>query len=94
MLDYIKLVLRIKTNAFDTQLNSLIEAGKNDLKIAGVDVDNIPAENELLKLAIASFCMFSFGNCREYDRVKSSYDEQKAQLRMASGFTNWGDNIE
>ena len=26
-----------------------------------------------------------------YDRMKSSYDEQKAQLATATGYTDWGD---
>lgn len=27
----------------------------------------------------------------EYDRLKAAYDEQKAQLRTATGYTDWGD---
>lgn len=94
MLSYIKKTLRVSTTAFDDQLMALIEAAKLDLKIAGVDVSNIPTNDNLLRVAIGSYVMLHFGNCRDYDRVKASYDEQKAQLRTATGYTDWGDNVE
>lgn len=94
MLEYVKKSMRISTDAFDDQLADLIEAAKLDLKIAGVDVDNVPEDNNLLKVAIATYCAHRFGNCRDYDRVKASYDEQKAQLRTASGYTDWGVSCE
>ena len=28
----------------------------------------------------------------EYDRLKAAYDEQKAQLTMATGYTDWGNH--
>jgi hypothetical protein len=33
----------------------------------------------------------NFGNPDNYDKLKSSYDEQKAQLSMTEGYTDWGD---
>jgi hypothetical protein len=33
----------------------------------------------------------SFGLPEDYDRLKRSYDEQKAQLSNATGYTDWGD---
>ena len=94
MLIYVKKALRVMTTAFDDQLEALIEAAKLDLKIAGVDVENIADTDNLLRVAVASYCALHFGNCRDYDRVKTSYDEQKAQLRTATGYTDWGDNID
>lgn len=81
---------RIKTNAFDTQLADLIEAAKIDLHIAGVIV---PSElDAIVERAICTYCMMSFGviESDEYDRLKASYDEQKAQLSNASDYTDWG----
>ena len=38
MLEKVKLALRITTNAFDSELNDLIDAAKIDLGIAGVEI--------------------------------------------------------
>jgi hypothetical protein len=32
----------------------------------------------------------NFGEPEDYDRLKASYDEQKAQLSTATGYTHWG----
>ena len=89
MLEMVKTALRIKTTAYDSELTYLIEAAKLDLGIAGVVV---PAElDDIVKRAIITFCKLSFGLPEDYDRLKMSYDEQKAQLITATGYTNWGD---
>lgn len=87
MLTKVKLALRIVTNAFDTELNDLIAAAKLDLGIAGVV---IPAQMDaLVERAIITYCRVHFGAPDEYDRLKASYDEQKAQLMTATGYTTW-----
>ena len=89
MLEMVKTALRIKTTAYDSELTYLIEAAKLDLGIAGVVV---PEElDEIVKRAIITFCKLSFGIPEDYDRLKMSYDEQKAQLITATGYTNWGE---
>jgi hypothetical protein len=89
MLEMVKTALRIKTTAYDSELTYLIEAAKLDLGIAGVVV---PEElDDIVKRAIITFCKLSFGLPEDYDRLKMSYDEQKAQLITATGYTNWGD---
>lgn len=87
MLDKVKLALRIVTDAFDGELSDLIEAARLDLGIAGVV---IPSEMDaLVGRAIITYCRLQFGSPDEYDRLKKSYDEQKAQLMTASGYTLW-----
>jgi hypothetical protein len=93
MLEKVKLALRITTNAFDSELNDLIDAAKIDLGIAGV---NIPVTTDqsvdvIVSKAIITYCKLNFGEPDEYDRLKASYDEQKAQLSMATGYTTWID---
>ena len=89
MLEKVKLALRITTTAFDSELTDLIEAAKLDLGIAGVVV---PAEiDAIVSTAITTYCKLNFGEPDEYDRLKRSYDEQKAQLSMATGYTIWTD---
>ena len=92
MLEKVKLALRITTDAFNSELNDLIDAAKLDLGIAGVV---IPAEiDAVVTTAIITYCKIHFGEPDEYDRLKASYDEQKAQLSMATGYTVWTDQIQ
>ena len=89
MLEMVKTALRIKTNIYDSELTYLIAAAQLDLGIAGVV---LPAEmDEIVQRAIITYCKMSFGLPEDYDRLKKSYDEQKAQLVTATGYTNWGD---
>ena len=90
MIDKVRNALRISTitnDALNQELEDLIEAAKLDLGIAGVVIpDTI---NALVTKAIITYCKMSFGLPEDYDRLKRSYDEQKAQLRTATGYTNW-----
>lgn len=96
MLTAVKLALRITTTAFDDELKQLIEAAKTDLGIAGVTVP-VTTESDLdqiIQRAIITYCKLNFGELDRvemYDRLKASYDEQKAQLSMATGYTVWTD---
>ncbi|MBQ1569488.1 MAG: phage gp6-like head-tail connector protein [Clostridiales bacterium] len=93
MLEKVKLALRITTTAFDSELNDLIDAAKVDLGIAGVVVP-VTTETPLdviIQKAIITYCKLNFGEPDEYERLKRSYDEQKAQLSMATGYTTWID---
>lgn len=87
MLTATKLALRITTNAFDAELNDLINAGLMDLGIAGVTEDD--TDDELVRRAVITYCKLHFGEPDQYDKLKASYDEQKAQLSMATGYTRW-----
>lgn len=83
-----KLALRITTDAFDDQVSDLLEAALLDLGVAGVVVpDEIDA---IVKQAAITYVRLHFGQPDDYDRLKASYDEQKAQLSMCSGYTDWG----
>lgn len=87
MLSKVKLALRIVTDAFDSELNDLIAAAQLDLGVAGVI---LPAEiDALVSLAIITYVKMHFGQPDEYDRLKASYDEQKAQLATCTGYTDW-----
>lgn len=74
-------------SAINDELTDLINAAKLDLGIAGVVV---PSEiDALVNKAIITYCKMSFGIPEDYDKLKRSYDEQKAQLSNASGYTVW-----
>lgn len=87
MLEAVKLALRISTTAFDAELNNLISSARLDLGVAGVIVPN--ELDALVKTAIITYCRMHFGQPDDYDRLKKSYDEQKAQLATCTGYTDW-----
>ena len=88
LLTKVKLAARITTTEFDGQLTDLITAAQMDLGIAGVVIPS--AFDALVAQAVTTYCLMNFGLVDEYDRLKRSYDEQKAQLMTATGYTNWG----
>lgn len=88
-LERVKLALRISTDAFDSELALLIQAAQKDLRIAGANGANVNESDPLTLLAITTYCKLHFGAPDEYDRLKRSYDEQKAQLCTATGYTKW-----
>lgn len=86
----VKLRLLITTDAFDSVLTSLMNAALLDLGIAGVDGENAIISNNLVLTAVATYVQMMFNaEPNEYDRLKKSYDEQKAQMSMATGYTIW-----
>ena len=86
-LDKVKMGLRIKTTAYDEELADLITAAQQDLGIAGVTISS--RVDGTVTRAIVTYCKMSFGLPEDYDRLKKSYDEQKAQLVTATGYTDW-----
>ena len=87
MIERVKLALRITTYAFDQEIADLIDAALRDLGIAGVTNDDIT--DPLIIRAVVTYCKCNFGQPDDYDRLKASYDEQKAQMSMATGYTTW-----
>lgn len=83
-----KLALRLTTSAYDNEIGRLLDAAFLDLGVAGVDE---PSESDALyEQAAITYVRANFGQPDDYDRLKKSYDEQKAQLSTATGYTNWG----
>lgn len=91
MLEQIKMALRITTDAYDAELNNLIAAAAIDLGFAGVNEERESVNNPIIIRAVSTYCKMNFGTVDDYDRLKASYDEQKAQLSMATGYTDWSD---
>jgi hypothetical protein len=91
ILNKVKLSLRITTDDFDTELTDLINACLLDLGIAGVTEDD--TTDALIIRAICTYCKIHFGDANGVemlDRLQASYNEQKAQMSMATGYTDWG----
>lgn len=87
MLAAAKLALRITTTAYDSEITNLLDAALLDLGVAGVEVPD--SLDVLVQQACITYVKMHFGQPDEYDRLKSSYDEQKAQLVTCTGYTDW-----
>ena len=107
MLNEVKLALRLTETAYDAEVASVLMAGANDLKIAGVNlggvisfsvannqvVDNCTVTDELVKRALITYArLHFFMSPKEYSQLKESYDEQKIQLMHSTGYTDFGEN--
>ena len=88
MLARVKLALRITTNAFDDEITGLITAALGDLGIVGITPSylNSGTTNELIITAVITYVKLHSGEPSDPDRLKKSYDEQKAQLITATGY--------
>lgn len=93
MLSRVKLALRITTTSYDTELTGLISAALIDLGFGGLDTEvfTTSTTDEAVISAVITYCKMRFGLPEDYDRLKMSYDEQKAQLGTATGYTDWGE---
>lgn len=85
LLNDAKLVLRMSEECmdFDMEIQDLIDASLQDLGLAGVE--NRETEDPLIKRAVLTYVKANFGEAKSdvYNRLKVSYDEQKAQLSMS-----------
>ena len=91
LLDKIKLTCRVTTHVYDDELTDLINAAFADMGITDIDSTKLTETNidPLILRAVGTYCKMNFGKIdgQEYDRLKASYDEQKKQMGMASGYT-------
>lgn len=86
-----KTAVRVTTDKFDDEIESLIAAALADMGLAGIT--NKETDDPLVRRAVLTYVKMNFGEADDYDKLKASYDEQKAQMGMATNYTNWGDNV-
>lgn len=85
----VKLALGVTVSAYDAEITDLIGAALADLELAlGQEVDEA---DKLVLQAVKTYVRMSFRSPADYDRLRSSYESQKGQLQIATGYTNWGD---
>ncbi|MBE6955671.1 MAG: DNA-packaging protein [Ruminococcaceae bacterium] len=91
--DILKAALFLTTDAYNEELRRLQKAGIEDLRRAGIEVGDRhellgipPEEGNLVAQAVITYCRMNFGSPKNYDQLKASYDEQKAQMQMMTGY--------
>lgn len=88
LIDDIKKALRITAAAFDTEISDLIEAGKLDLKISGVDTRT--ETDPLIKRALTLYCKIHFGyDNPDVDRLTTAYELLKSHLAVSADYHNY-----
>lgn len=91
MLTDVKTALRISqtTTAFDGEVNDLIAAARDDLRLAGVLPEKVESNDDsLIKRAITVYCKAQFGyDNADADRLQKSYDSMKSHLTLSAEYT-------
>lgn len=90
-----KLACRVVTTVYDSQFEDLIEASFADLVQVNActsvsTATNYPATDPLIVNAICTYVRANFGSPSNYEQLQASYNEQKSQLKTATGYTDWG----
>lgn len=94
MLDKVKNALRVKTAAFDDEIQDLIDACKADLRLVGVNVpEDTPAEGKeaaagdpLITRAIVLYAKTNFGYSEDSEKYRAAYDYLKCSLSLAGDY--------
>jgi hypothetical protein len=84
LLDDVKLALRIKTSAFDTEITPIIDACKIDLRLAGVNI--IVETDPLNQRAVVLYAKANFGSNLDSEKYQKSYDLLKCSLAVAGDY--------
>lgn len=97
LIEKIKLALLISTTDFDSELIDLMYAAFIDLNIGDIDptkTESTTTDPAIIR-AVISYCGYQFellhGSIERSQAFKKSYDEMKAQMGMASGYTVWSE---
>ena len=83
LLNSCKLALRLSNDAYDNEVNDLIEACKLDLKLSGVASSRIVEGDPIIKQAIKTYCKAHFGYNADSEKFKVSYTLLKGHLAIA-----------
>lgn len=99
MLNKVKLALLITENDFDSEITDFINAWIKDMGFAGVENETLIPEttDPAFIAACVTYCGYRFelmhGSLDRSEAYKKSYDEQKSQLGMATGYTVWSGSV-
>ncbi|WP_435530174.1 head-tail connector protein [Paenibacillus vini] len=89
MLEKIKKTLRITSAAFDEEVEDLISAARNDLKLAGVITEKADSETDpLIVRAITVYAKANFGfDNPDVEKLQKSYNMIKCHLTLSQEYT-------
>jgi hypothetical protein len=86
LLDDVKLSLRLTTSAYDTEVNDLISAAKNELELVGILISESTTD-ALIKRAINVYCKAHFGfDNSDHDRLIRAFEMLKNHLSLSGDY--------
>ena len=95
MLQKVKDALQITGTTFDGELTAMIEEAKKDMTFAGIAEKTITTAGTdyAYEQCVVLYCCYRFemmhGSQTRSERLEHCYKEQKRQLGMATGYTEW-----
>lgn len=84
LVDEVKVALRIKSSAYDAEVQDLIDSCKTDLSISGVQ--KIEEAEPLTKQAIKLYCKGNFGYDENSDKFKAAYESLKISMSLCGDY--------
>lgn len=96
MLDKVKTALRVKSAAFDGEIEGLIAACKADLRLVGIQFEETSEQDEeppaekagdpLIERAIILYVKGNFGYFEDGEKYQRAYDCLKCSLSLAGDY--------
>jgi hypothetical protein len=84
LIDNIKLSLRKKSAAFDTEIMDLIDSCKADLKLGGID--KISESDPLTAHAIKLYCKGNYGYDEDTEKFMRAYENLKIAMALSGEY--------
>lgn len=91
MLELVKLALRIKSTAYDAEIETLIESARADMRASGIDTPDVAPGGEThepqTQEAIIMYCKAHFGyeDNASAERFERAYQQRKLMLALSGG---------
>lgn len=89
MLNQVKLALRISTNAFNSEIQTLIDAAILEMNGLGVTAATSTTTDPQIISAVVAYCKWQFGSNEDADRWRDIYHTKLGQLKAMTGYTDW-----
>lgn len=84
MVEKIKLALRIKNDAYDDEIQDLIDACKVDLSVGGVET--VDDDDALISQAIKLYCKGNFGYDENSQKYIDAYEKLKQSMTLCGDY--------
>lgn len=84
MLESVKRELRVTNNAFDGEIQALIDSAKLDLRIPQIDEAKIEEADALIQRAIIFYCKANFGlDNKDSEKYQKAYENLAERLSLS-----------
>lgn len=92
LLQKLKLSLRLDSDDLDEDIISTVNACKLDLKISGIDEDDILNSDPLIYQAIKAYCKFDMStDSQEAARYKKLYESLREHFALSEYYIEWSE---